>query len=265
MPKKTETPAEFLPDFEGFGPGAFKFLRGLKRNNERAWFQDHREDYETELRFPMQCLVAEFARSRAHTHAGDALPVHGEPGRSIFRIHRDTRFSNNKTPYKTHCGAVLSRTANRGEQGIVYIHVEPGACRVSAGFWRPDPTLLTAWRHRIVADPAEFDDLAKTLTTGANGGENGGAEGEVELRTLSALKTMPRGFAAHADAPYAEWLRWKSFLLSRPVPDAAVKDRGFVDIIRAHAERATPLLEYGWQVIESTRDRDPRAYAATGE
>lgn len=259
MAKKTETPAEFLPDFEGFGPGAFKFLRALKRNNERAWFQDHKDDYENEVRFPMQCLVAEFARARAHTHAGEALPVHGEPGRSIFRIHRDTRFSNNKTPYKTHCGAVLSRGGNRGEQGIVYIHIEPGACRVSAGFWRPDPTLLTAWRHRIVADPAEFDALAGTLTGGA------GADADVEFRMISALKTMPRGFAAHADAPYADWMRWKSFLLTRAVPDAAVKDSGFIDIVRAHTKRATPLLEYGWEVIESTRDRDPRAYHATGE
>lgn len=255
MATKPETPAEFLPDFDGFGPGAFKFLRGLKRNNERAWFQDHRDAYENELRFPMQCLVAEFARSRAPLNGDDALLVFGDPGRSIFRIHRDTRFSHNKAPYKTHCGAVLSRAGNRGEQGIVYIHVEPGNCRVSAGFWRPDPALLTAWRHRIAADPDDFQDLVATLTDGAEDG--------VEFRTISALKTMPRGFKDHADAPYADWLRWKSFLLSRAVPDAAVKDRGFVDIVRAHAHRATPLLEYGWRVIDSIRDRDPRAYAAT--
>ena len=252
MAKKTETPAEFLPDFEGFGPGAFKFLRGLKRNNERPWFHQRKDTYENEVRFPMKCLAAEFARARM----GDALPVHGDPGKSIFRIHRDTRFSHNKSPYKTHCGAVLSRSGGRGEQGIVYIHLEPRNCFVSAGFWRPEPALLTAWRNRVAGDPGEFQSLMRKLTDGA--------AHELVFRSISSLKTMPRGFSKHADTDYADYLRWKSFLITRPLDDAETRDHGMVDIVRDHAFRARPLLEYGWELMDAPRDRDPREYMAEG-
>lgn len=252
MAKKTETPAEFLPDFEGFGPAAFTFLEGLARNNDRAWFQAHRETYDNEVVFPLRCLVAEFARARM----GDALPVHGDPYKSPFRIHRDVRFSRNKSPYKTHAGAILSRSAGRGDQGVVYIHIAPGECRVSAGFWRPDPALLTAWRNRITEDPAEFLDMIDNVTRNARP--------KPVFRAISALKTMPRGFAPHADAPYAEYLRWKSFLLGRPLTDKQVQGKGLVKIIRDHAIRARPLLDYGWDLADTPADRDPRAYQATG-
>ena len=252
MAKKTETPAEFLPDFGGFSPKALTFLHGLAKNNDRTWFQARKETYENEVQFPMRCLVAEFARARA----GDALPVHGDPAKSLFRIHRDVRFSKNKNPYKTHAGAVLSRTGGRGEQGIVYIHIMPGGCFVSAGFWRPDPALLTAWRNSIVAAPDDFLEMIDDL-------KNGGRP-KLIMRAISALKTMPRGFAAHADAPYEEYLRWKSFLLTRPLTDKQVQGRGLVKIIRDHAERARPLLEYGWALADAPAERDPRPYQAAG-
>ena len=81
-------PDDFRPDFEGFSPAAFKFLRGLARNNEREWFNARREIYDTELKFPMECLVAEFRPGGA----GDGLPVRGDAKKAIFRINRDVRF-----------------------------------------------------------------------------------------------------------------------------------------------------------------------------
>lgn len=252
MARKSETPAEFLPDFEGFGPKAFAFLKGLAANNDRTWFQENRETYENEVRFPLRCLVAEFARSRI----GDRLPVQGDPAKALFRIHRDTRFSANKAPYKTHAGAILSPGGGRDEQGVVYIHITPAGSFVSAGFWRPEPQHLTAWRTRIVEDPDAFADLVEGLTAGP--------APRPYMRHISALKTMPRGFSAHGDAPHADYLRWKSFLLTRPLKQAETRNRGLVGIIRAHAERARPLLEYGWEVIASSRERDPRRWQQEG-
>ena len=247
QPAKLVFPDDFRPDFEGFRPAAFTFLRGLARHNERGWFTARREVYDTELRFPMECLVAEFRPGAA----GDGLPVRGDPKKSLFRIHRDVRFSKSKVPYKTHVGAILSRTGARSEPGVVYIQVQPGNCFVSAGFWRLDNVPLAAWRARMAEDPAAWLDIA---------GPYADPDGEVFMRTISALKTMPRGFREHADSPVAEFIRWKSYLLTRRVSDAEASDRGLVDIVRGHALKAAPLLSYGWDIVDSPADDDPRRH-----
>ena len=91
MTAKLVFPDDVRPDFEGFSDAAFGFLKGLARNNERGWFNENRETYETEVRFPLECLVAEFRPGGA----GKELPVRGDPTRASFRIYRDIRFSKN--------------------------------------------------------------------------------------------------------------------------------------------------------------------------
>ena len=240
-------PDDVRPDFTGFGPGAFGFLRGLAGNNDRAWFTPRKDDYQAEIRFPMECLVAEFRPGGA----GDGLIVRGDPTRSMFRIHRDVRFSKDKSPYKTHAGAVLSRTGKRGEPGIVYIHIEPGNCFVSAGFWRPDPALLAAWRARMADQPREWLAIVEPYAE---------AGGEVFMRTIAALKTMPRGFRDHADTAVAEYLKWKSFLMTRKLSDGDAGDRGLIAIVRDLALKAAPLLDYGWQIVDRPAAFDPRRH-----
>ena len=247
MTAKLVFPDDVRPDFEGFSDAAFGFLKGLAGNNERGWFNENRETYETEVRFPLECLVAEFRPGGA----GKGLPVRGDPTRAIFRIYRDIRFSKNKQPYKTHAGAVLSRTGSRGEPGVVYIHIQPGNCFVSAGFWRVDPPTLTAWRRRMVEDPEEWLSIVEPYADGKDA---------AYMRTISALKTMPRGFKQDADSPVAEWVRWKSFLLTRAVDDADAQSRDLVGIIREHAVKSVPLLDYGWELADMPADDDPRRH-----
>ena len=231
MATRTLFPDDVRPDFAGFSPAAFKVLRGLKRNNDRAWFQKHKATYDTEVKFAMECLVAEFGRDR---RAG--LPVFGDPKSSIFRVYRDTRFSRDKTPYKTHCGAVLSRSARKGDPGLVYVHFAPGESFVSSGFYRPDPDLLLAWRRRMVANQKEFLALVRRF-----------ARNRVYyIRSISELKTMPRGFQEHAKSPVSEYLRWESFLITRDVSDRDMQSRKLVALVRELATTARPLLEYGW-------------------
>jgi uncharacterized protein (TIGR02453 family) len=227
-------PDDVRPDFEGFGPAAFKFLRELKRHNERTWFMAHKDVYEGELRFPMECLVASFG-------PGNGLKVRGDPKRSPFRIHRDVRFSKDKSPYKTHASAILSRSGGRGDTGIVYIHIEPRACFVAAGFYMPDPAFLTAWRQRMVREPTEFLAIAKKLTRKGS---------RVELDGHETLSRLPRGFEAHADSPVADYLRWKHFLVSRDVGDEEAGSKKLVAIVRDLARKATPLLDYGWAIYD---------------
>ena len=248
-------PDDIRPDFEGFRPAAFTFLRRLKRNNERAWFLANKETYEAEVKFPLECLIAEFAPDR---QVDRGLSVRGDPQRAVFRVNRDVRFSNNKQPYKTHAGAVLSRGGGRGEPGVVYVHIEPGNCRVSAGFWRTEPHELTAWRNRIVDDPEAWLDIVGPYadSKGLN------PKGRMFMRTISALARLPRGFQEHKDAAIAPYLLWKSFLLTRPLTDVEAQGRGLIDIVRTVARAAVPLLEFGWAVVDAPSDKDPRRHAA---
>ncbi len=241
-------PDDTRPDFEVCRDAACDFLRGLAGNNERAWFTARREIYESEIRFPLECLVAEFRPDGA----GKGLPVRGDPARAIFRIHRDVRFSKNKQPYKTHAGAILSRSGGRDEAGVVYLHVQPGNCFVSAGFWRVDPPMLNAWRQRMIDMPEEWLAIV---------GPYAAAPGDAPyMRAISTLKTMPRGYRDQAGTKAADYLKWKSFLLTRQVPDAVVKTRDFVGVIREHALASVPLLEYGWEVAEIPAEADPRRH-----
>ena len=245
-----DIPAEFLPDFPGFGKKAFAFLEGIAANNERDWFQAHKDDYENEVRFPMECLAAEFGSDRPRNKG---LAVRGDPKKSLFRIHRDVRFSNDKRPYKTHCGAVLSRSGGRGENGIVYIHIGPEECFLAGGLYRPDTALLTAWRQAIVDDPAAFDDIVRGLTAGKG-------KSKLRMRSVEELQKMPRGFTEHAEAPYADYLRWKSFLVMRDVTRKEAGSTTFPEIVRDFARRAEPLLRYGWALLDRAPEDDPRKH-----
>lgn len=243
MTKSLRFPDDVRPDFSGFSEEAFAFLSDLKRNNQRTWFKTHKEVYDREVKFATECLLGEFR---------DSVPVRGDPARGMFRIYRDTRFAADKSPYKTHVGAVLTRSGAKGDPGLVYIHIEPGGSFVSAGFYALARDFLHAWRQRMSEDPAGFLGMAAALEEAGH-----------RLEHRGALKAMPRGFREHATGPVAEHLRWKHFLVSRPVTDRRARGRQLLAIIRDLMETALPLLEYGWAVLETMPGDDPRRHMRT--
>jgi uncharacterized protein (TIGR02453 family) len=223
--------------FAGFRPAAFTFLRGLKRHNTKAWFEAHRAEYETEVRAPMRALVAEL-----DVLLGRLLPeVVADPRRSLFRIHRDVRFSKDKSPYKTHAalwcyhadaGHGVGQDAAHGGAGF-YVHVEPGRCLVGAGIWMPPRPALAALRTRIADDPDGFGALLRAPAFRRRFGA---------LDDEAVLTRVPRGFAA--DHPAAAWLRHQSFLVSRPVPDARVRSRALLRDLARDLEVARPFIRW---------------------
>lgn len=222
-----------LPPFPGFRPEAFAFLRQLAANNERDWFKPRKDVYDDEVLWPLRCLLADAAREAARLD----LPLTTDPKRSIFRIYRDTRFSKNKQPYKTHAGAVLSRSGSHKDVGVLYIHVQPDECFLGAGFWRPDSALIRAWRARMVDEPSAFLEIVDRLD-----------EPGLTLNGGDLLKRMPRGFEAHADTDIAEYLRWKSFLVTQNVADEDLQSPDFVQTVVDLMKTAHPLLAYGWEI-----------------
>ena len=156
--KRVNAGQEPLP-FQGFGPKALQFFHDLALHQDRAWFQEHQSIYEQEIQQPMAALVTALAEELSQR----GLPLTGDPKRSMFRIHRDVRFSNDKTPYKTHAGAVLTRDGTKNCQGLLYIHISPEGSFTASGFYHPEPDQLLALRRAIAAAPGQFQQVERSL------------------------------------------------------------------------------------------------------
>jgi uncharacterized protein (TIGR02453 family) len=227
-----------LPPFPGFRPEAFRFFRQLKRNNHREWFKPRKETYEDEVLWPMRCLVAEVARE-APAHG---VPLTGDPRRAIFRLYRDTRFSKNKDPYKTHVGAYLTRGGGREEDGGLYVHVGADEAFVGGGFWSPSPGLLRRWREHMTAAPDAFLGVVEQLE-----------DRSLTLHRQDPLRRVPRGYEIHADGPVAEYLKAKGLYATRPVTEDELASPAFTAVVLDTAAALRPLLDWGWALAEGGR------------
>lgn len=217
--------------FSRFTPEALSFLRGLKRHNEKPWFEANRPVYERAVLGPLRQLADELDVRFAKLAPEFVSP----PKRSLFRIHRDVRFSKDKSPYKSHAALwVFHRDAGRGVGREAhggagfYFHLEPGASLIAGGYWMPPRPALNVIRERIVEDQRGFVKVAVSPAFKRRFG--GLTDDEVGVR----LTRVPRGFAP--DHPAAHWLRFNSFTASRELTDAeALSPKLVVNILKDYA------------------------------
>jgi len=225
------------PGFGGFRPAAFQFLQDLARNNQKPWFEANRDVYERELREPMRQLV-EALDARL---AGIAPEIVGDPKRSLFRIHRDVRFSANKAPYKTNAGAWLyHRDAGRkvgreGEGGGAgfYFHIDTTTCFMAGGIWMPAPPALLRIRAAIAVQPTVLTRLTSAPSFRRR---FDGVSEEVKL------SRVPRGFPS--DHPAAEWLKLQSFTARAPIARGVVTSPRLVDSLCRDFALLVPLVRW---------------------
>jgi uncharacterized protein (TIGR02453 family) len=228
------------PTFTGFRPEAIQFLADLAANNERSWFQPRKAEYERLLKEPMEQLcVALEEQFRARS-----IPLHADPSRSPFRIYRDTRFSKDKSPYKTHVAASfgwagdgVEAAAGRAHIESVhasggYFHLQPGEIFVGGGVWHPDTAWLNAFRRRVVDDLDGFRAIVDAPDFRSTFGDIGG-EGET-------LKRVPAGFPA--DHPAADLLRKKNVTFGRRLSDADAMSPSLPSVLAETFATATPLM-----------------------
>ncbi len=221
--------------YRGIGQHALSFLEALRENNDRAWFAANKSIYDEQLDAPFRELVRDLA-ARLDATGSEFAP---NPKSPVYRIYRDVRFSKNKDPYKTHLGASLHRGGDKSSPGILYVHVQPAASFAAAGFYAPEAPLLRAIRQAIADDPSTFVDVTRDLQA------RGLAFGETD-----PLTRMPKGFEDHADSPAAEYLRYRSFIVARPIPDDDLERHDLAATIVEFAEVAHPLLEFVWTGTE---------------
>jgi len=221
--------------FPGFPGAALTFFKGLREHNDPVWFKPRKAVYDTEVLAPFRHLIV--AVAAALEEAG--LPLVGDPQRSIFRIYRDVRFSSDKRLYKTHAGAVLTRSGNKRDPGLLYLHLEPGESMVAAGFWHPEPALLSRLRRAMLDDPDGFVAMADRLAASGH-----------PIASDDRLSRPPRGFEVAKGTPVADYVCWKSFTARTPLSDAEMQSPALVDRILGFARTAWPLLEWGWAAAE---------------
>jgi len=220
----------FYPPFEGFHKEGIDFLRKLKKNNNRPWFNRHKEEYEENVKFPMQCLIALLAQRMV-----DAAPeIEFNPRRSIFRIYRDIRFSKNKAPYKTNVAASFELRGRRGrtETPGLYIHIEPGEVFVGGGLYMPTGEQLKAIRHSITNKPEEFLEVTKERRFKK---EFGSIQGE-------RLQKAPLGFPK--DHPMIEHLRLKQFFVYKTFGESVCFKARFPDTVASVFADIMPLIRW---------------------
>lgn len=216
-------------------PAALRFFRQLAAHNNKQWFEAHRTQYEQEVRAPMRELIEEldvrFARF--------APEIGGDPKRSMFRINRDIRFSEDKSPYKTNAACWFHhRSASRrvggeateGSAGF-YFHFEPGESLVGGGLWMPPRPQLNRLRDAIAERPDAFSRMMAGLPKRFAG-----------LDDSAVLKRMPRGYSE--EHPAARWLRYQSFTSGRSLTDAQVTSAKLPDLLAREFEQLLPLVRW---------------------
>lgn len=225
-------------DFGGFSRDLIAFLAGLKANNDRAWFEAHKGDYETLFKEPARDFVA--AMSGRLGEIAEGLTAEPKIGRSIHRINRDTRFSKDKTPYNTHLHFAFWRGAKpAGSSGFHFV-ISPTHVGAGVGNWAFSPDQLTRFRS-AVADPSKGAALAEAIETGM--------AGPGMILDPPALKRVPSGF--DAESPHADLLRHKGIVVRG---DGAIPDALFGSgAINLALELFGPLIPvHGWLVSHAS-------------
>ena len=224
-------------EFTGFRPAALTFLRRLARHNDREWFAQHRPTYEVEVRQPLAALVEDVDVRLASI----APEIVGDPKRSLFRIHRDVRFSSDKSPYKTHAACwfhhvdagrgVGRATTAHGGAGF-YLDIGPTGSSIGGGIWMPPRPTLARIRARIDEEPGALSRILRAPALRRYGG----------LAEEAMLARMPRGYdAAH---PAAELLRHQSFTVGRTLTERELFSPRLPDLLAREYGRMLPLVRW---------------------
>jgi uncharacterized protein (TIGR02453 family) len=221
---------DVYPPFQGYPKAGINFLRKLKRNNNRQWFEKHKEDFETDVKLPMQSII-----SSLQPYFDSFAPQFDiNPKRSLFRIYRDIRFSKDKTPYKTHVAAhFVLRGKPKGVEGSgFYLHIEPGEIFLGGGIYTPDSDQLKSIRRAIAERSKEFLMIVSDKSFVRRFKKIDGDK----------LQRVPRGY--DPGHPMAEWLKLKQFFVGVEWKQEKCLKKSFIEEIAKVYEEATPLVMF---------------------
>lgn len=218
-----------MAGFAGFSPEAMKFLKALKKNNEREWFQPRKETYEKLWRTPMIALVEELQKEML-SFAPDYIQ---DPAKSVMRIYRDTRFSKNKTPYKTYVAAAFRRNGlSKDGSAAFYFHFEEKGLLIAAGIYMPMPDELRAVRQFLTEHYLEFQKLTNARKLRSLLGE---LHGDATIR-------VPKGF--DPEHPAADLTKRKQFYFDLTLEPAVITTPDAYTELLKRLKAAIPVMDF---------------------
>lgn len=212
-----------------------EFLSKLRENNNREWFEEHRDEYEAS----QQELLAFADNMILKIQAFDPAIGEQNPKNAIFRIYRDIRFSKDKTPYKTARGVFVKPGGRKSPFGSYYIHIEPGASFAGGGIYHPRKPVLDAVRNKIYFEYDAFFEVINQPDFKKTFGE---------VSSDEKLKRMPKGF--EEGHPAEEYLKFKSFITGAPLSDEYMLDPKLTEKLAALLQRAKPFIHFLNEAVE---------------
>ncbi len=217
------------PPFDGFSRDTMRFLKELKENNDRDWFNENKDRYEKSVKAPMLSLLTTLAARMKGVDADITL----EPKKAMYRIYRDVRFSNDKSPYKTWIAAAFTYEGyDRKHDAAFYFHISTDEIGVGGGLYSPMGDRLKNLRKAIGEDARP---LRKVLAAKAFKNEFGEMMGDELVR-------VPQGF--EKDHPDADLLKKKQFLCWKTLPKSRMTQAEFTDDLVAAFKAMAPFVRY---------------------
>ncbi|MFW5974922.1 MAG: DUF2461 domain-containing protein [Bacteroidota bacterium] len=217
------------------------FLSKLCKNNNREWFEEHRDEYEAS----QEELLAFADDMIQQIQAFDPAIGEQTPKNTIFRIYRDIRFSNDKTPYKKARGVFIKRGGKKSPYASYYIHIEPGASFAGGGIYHPRKAALDAVRNKIYFEYETFFNIVNHPRFKKRFGS---------VSTDEKLKRMPKGYDEGHPAEY--YLKFKSFIIGAPVPDHEMKGSRLAATLAELLRPAQPFIHFINEAVEEAGENE---------
>lgn len=214
-----------------------KFLKDLKKNNNKSWFEEHRKQYEA-AKADFENLTVAVLKATAKF---DATIANLQPKDCLFRINRDVRFAKDKSPYKTNFGMGISKGGKKAVSAGYYLHCEPGEAFVGGGMWMPMPPELKGVRQEIDYHWDEFSNIISDKKFRA-------VYGDLENTAAYSLSRPPKGY--EESNPAIEYLKLKSFLGLRKLTDEDLQSDALIKTVTSSFEALKPLLDFMNRALE---------------
>lgn len=208
-----------------------KFLKDLKKNNNKPWFDAHRKEYDSaknDFMIFIQSVIDKHSKSDPTIKSITAKDC-------LFRINRDVRFSKDKSPYKTNMGAYINRGGKKSLFGGYYFHCEPGQAFVGGGLWMPMPPELNKVRQEIDYNLDKFKKIISSKKFKS-------VYKDLSRDPEYVLSRVPKGY--EADNPAAEYLKMKSFVALTSLKDSDLTSKDLLKKITTAFEALQPLIEF---------------------
>jgi uncharacterized protein (TIGR02453 family) len=216
-------------DFPGFTPDTLAFFEGLEANNDRDWFLANKKRFQSSVEAPFASLLDAVTLRLQRAE----LPLAGSR-KTMFRMNRDVRFSNDKSPYKTNISALLTPSGTKDEAaGLMYVQLGRAGLFLAAGLYRGDPQQLGPVRDAILAEAEAFDGVIRAVR-----------DAGLAFSLQDSLTGMPRGYTEHADHPHAWALRLKTVVVQQDLSRKESLSADLPERLAAFALGAMPLMRF---------------------